>query len=307
MDIAFVSGVMSASLDKLLTQSHLNSFKNMTRQSFLSLLKTHQYGFASQSNIDQIMVEETLKHRNFLTSIIDKDHLIFKVLYISFDHLFLSNLMKSYHLGMPYHKHMDGLSNYDESRYEDYVLNHNMGLLDLEDVAFLDKLIERTKGLDAQSISDQVIKILHDQICGSFNKKTDKAILKYLNLETTILNVMLFVRSKRLNKDIDYLEKNILNYGMIEKNILLEQYAKSLNEFGNYLQLHFDVEITEAFKHQNDSDFLSKLNESFKVYQDDLLQDLSFENLNLAPVIYYTLLKRNEINQLKKLYYEIKE
>lgn len=307
MDKSFVSGVMSGSMDKLLTPSHLNSFKNLSRKAFLSLLKTHQFGLASDTNMDQIMLEEELKHKKNLLSIIDANNLVFKVLYLNFDHLFLSNLMKSFHLKLKYHKYIDGLSNMDEKRYEDYVFNDVVGLLDLEDVEFLKTLKEETKNLDAQDISDQVIKILHQHIIHLMDKKTDKNLVKYLNLKTTILNIMLLIRSKTYDKDQTYFESNILEGGMIDKHILFSLYDQSIETFGQYLKLHFDVRLTDIFKHVGTHQFLDMLNKGFKIYEDDLLEDLSFELSNLAPVIYYTILKRNELRHLKEMFYEIKE
>lgn len=307
MDMSFVSGVMSGAIDKLLTPSHLKSFEGKSRLDFLSLLKTHQYGLASDTHIDHIMLEEELKTKRYLLSLIDQESLIFKVLYLTFDHLFLSNLMKSYHLNLTYHKWIDGLSNLDENRYEDFIFNDVVGLLDLEDIEFLKYLKEATKNLDAQGISDQVIKILHQNIMSQIDKKTDMNLVKYINLETTILNIMLLIRSKTYDKNKTYLEDNILEGGMIDKHILVGLYDQSIEVFGQYLNLHFDVRLTDIFKQAASPQFLDLLNEGFKIYEDDLLEDLSFDLLNMAPVIYYTLLKRSEMRHLKEMFYNIKE
>ena len=307
MDIAFVSGVIAGSSSKLLTPSHLKNFDNISKKDFLALLKTHQYGFASDLNIDLIMLEEEKKHRQFLESVIDKDHFIFKVLYLTFDHLFLSSLMKSYQLGLKYQKPIDGLSNFNETRYETYIIDETMGLLDLEDKAFLDQLIEKTKDLDAQGISDCVIKILHDRIVQSIDKKTDPYVLKYFDFETTVLNVMLIIRSNKYNKDASYVDANILAGGMIEKHILLDLFDQSVSEIGKYLSLHFDERLTDLFKYIDRPDFLARLKDGFDLFMNDLLEDLSFQNMNLGPVIAFTVLKRREIENLKQRYYQIKE
>lgn len=307
MDISFVSGVIAGSNSKLLTPSHLKNFENISRKDFLALLKTHQYGFASDLSIDLIMLEEEKKHRQFLESIIDRNHFIFKVLYLTFDHLFLSSLMKSHQLGLKYQKPIDGLSNFNETRYEVYIIDQVVGLLDLEDKAFLDQLITETKDLDAQGISDRVIKILHNRIVQSINKKTDPYVLKYFDFETTLLNVMLIIRSNKYNKNLSYVEKNVLEGGMIEKHILLDLFNQSIAEIGKYLSLHFDERLTDLFKYMDRPDFLARLKDGFDLFMDDLLEDLSFQNMNLGPVIAFTVLKRREIENLKQRYYQIKE
>ncbi len=307
MDIAFISGVIAGSYSKLLTPSHLKNFENISRKDFLALLKTHQYGFASDLSIDLIMLEEEKKHRQFLESVMDKDHLVFKVLYLNFDHLFLSSLMKSHQLGLKYQKPIDGLSNFNEARYETYIIDETMGLLDLEDKAFLDQLIAETKDLDAQGISDRVIKILHDRILQSIDKKTDPYVLKHFDFETTLLNIMLIIRSNKYNKDIKYVENNILDGGMIEKHILRDLFDQSIVDIGKYLSLHFDERLTELFKYVDRPDFLAKLKDGFDLFMDDLLEDLSFQNMNLGPLIGFTILKRREIENLKQRYFQIKE
>ncbi|WP_025725385.1 V-type ATPase subunit [Acholeplasma granularum] len=307
MDIQFIEGVMSASYDKLLTPSHLKSFEDLSKRQFLDLLKTHEIGRVEKNNIDLMMLEEEIKHKEFLLSLIDKDHLIFKVLYINFDHLFLSNLMKSYHLGLKYQKLVDNLSNFDELRYENFIINSISGQLDLEEIEFLNNLIDVTKNLDAQSISDKIIMILHQNIMNQLNKKTDKVIINYLNTETTLLNVMLLIRSKKSNRDFQYFESNILGGGMIDKHILIELFNGSIEEFGKYLSLHFDSNLTDAFKHVSNIDFLSTINIAFDKYMDLFLEDMSFNNVGFSPVIHFTLLKRKQLRLLKEKYYQIKE
>jgi V/A-type H+-transporting ATPase subunit C len=307
MDISFVSGVIAGSNSKLLTPSHLKNFENISRKDFLALLKTHQYGFASDLSIDLIMLEEEKKHRQYLESIIDRDHFIFKVLYLTFDHLFLSSLMKSQQLGLKYQKPIDGLSNFNETRYEAYIIDQVVGLLDLEDKAFLDQLITETKNLDAQAISDRVIKILHNRIVQSTDKKTDPYVLKYFDFETTLLNIMLIIRSNKYNKNLSYVEMNVLEGGMIDKHILLDLFNQSIAEIGKYLSLHFDERLTDLFKYMDRPDFLARLKDGFDLYMNDLLEDLSFQNMNLGPVIAFTVLKRREIENLKQRYYQIKE
>lgn len=77
-----------------------------------------------------------------------------------------------------------------------------------------------------------MIKILYDRIIILFNKKIDNYIKKYIELEMIILNVMLLIRSIKYNKNIEYLEMNILSGGMIDKYILMELFDKLFIEIG---------------------------------------------------------------------------
>lgn len=82
-----------------------------------------------------------------------------------------------------------------------------------------------------------------------------------------ILNVMLLIRSIKYNKNIEYLEMNILSGGMIDKYILMELFDKLFIEIGQYLSFYFDVILIDVFKYVGKLNFLDILNDVFNVYR----------------------------------------
>lgn len=306
METSFIGGVIAASYDKLMSEAYLKSFEKLNRKDFLSLLKTHQYGKGMSHSFDQLMIEEEIKHKDFLESMIEKDHLIFKVLYLQFDHLFLSNMFKSYVLGVKYQKMIDGLSTFDEKVVETYIFEGSDLFLDRESKNLLDELILKTKELDAQALSDVVMSCLQDLILTKLDPK-DKVIRNFLCRQTDILNVLLLIRVKKYQMSQTYLDINLLSGGYIDKDTLRKLYDSSFDELKKYLEIHYDEHVTDLLKDPSKEQFLTKISDELYKSLNTLIVDYSFETFGFAPVIHLTLLKRFEMTHLKQMFYRIKE
>ncbi|CDR30574.1 V-type ATP synthase subunit C [Acholeplasma oculi] len=307
MDIEFIGGYIQARYDRLLKRNEFNAFSQGTKSDFLRLLNNYQYGLGEQNDFEMIILQEELKHKQFLLGLIDKDHLIFKVLYRSFDHLFLSNLFKSVLLGFKYQNTVHGLSNFNEEAVENYLIHGDGATIDLDLKAYLDELKLELMDLDGKELSDYIIYKLHLDIVRQFNKNTDVFIKRLVSLETDIDNVLLLLRTKLYKKDITYFEKNVLIDGTIEKHILVSWFSKSFDEISKNLSIYFDQDVTEAVKNQQHDRYLSHVSYKFMQSMDSFMEDLSFQGFNFAPVIHFTRLKRLEIENLKEIYYKLKE
>ncbi|VEU82013.1 hypothetical protein [Acholeplasma hippikon] len=306
MNLSFTNGVISAGFDRLLTDSHFAAFSNLSQSDFLDMLKTHQYGLTFSKNFEQTMLEEEYKHKLFLESLIDKKHIIFEVLYIKFNHLFLASLLKSFHLGVKYTPMMHGLTTYHETAFIDYIIYDNAKALDFDDKVFLDDLIKETSNLDAQGISDKIIQILHSNLLKKLNtKKIDASIKNYYETYTMIENVLYFIRAKKYKFSYEKVEENILKNSLIDKSIILSYYDLDLSQFGEYLKLHFNDEIVNVFKDTEAFDFLSKVYAKLDLAMSKLLGNFAFDNQTFGLMIYFTIKKREEIIRLKQMYYGV--
>lgn len=304
MNLSFTNGVISAGFERLLTDTHLSTFRQLSQSDFLEMLKTHQYGLTFSKNFEQTMLEEEYKTKQFLESLINKNHILFEVLYLKFNHLFLASLLKSYHLGVKYNETFKGLTTYDEDSFIQYLIFDNAKALNFDDKIFIDKLIENTKNLDAQAISDKVIQILHNDLMSRL-KNEDKAIKKYYETYTMIENVLYFVRAKKYKYELNQIEANLLQNDLIDKTIILSYFDKDIKEFGEYLKLHFDESITQSFKDLDAINALREIYNSLELAMSKVLSDFSFDNKSFGLIIYFTLKKREEIVKLKQLYYGV--
>lgn len=304
MNLSFTNGVISSAFDRLLSDNHLANFRQLSKSDFLDMLKAHQYGINFSKNFELIMLEEELKHKKFLESLIDKNHILFNVLYLKFNHLFLSSVLKSYHMGVKYTPILEGLTTYNQNHITEYLFKENTMLIDFDLKIFIDNLVDKTKNLDAQGISDKVMQILHEEILNSLPKK-DKSLNKYYHTYTMIQNVLFLVRYKKYNLSFDNLKENILENEIIDKHMLLNFFDKSFNELGEYLSIHFGESIKNVFKHDEHDDFLRNVLNMLELSMTDLLSTFAFDNDTLGLAIYYTIKKREEIIKLKQYYYQV--
>lgn len=304
MNKAFTNGVISSAFDRLLTDVHYQNFLNLSKNDFLELLKVHQYGITFSSNFEEIMLEEELKHKQFLLTLMDSKDIFFDVLYLKFNHLFLSNLLKSHHLGMNYQNFTKNLSTYKEESLIEYVINENDKLIDLKDKSFIDTLVLITKGLDSQNISDTVMLYLHEELLIRL-KYSDKYIRNYYEVFIMVENILFMIRAIKYKFDYQYTSKNILNNSIIEKHILLSFYDKSLEVFVKYLELHLPKEMLKVLLDLDSQTYFKNVSEVVNSRLSQLISDFSFINQGYALPIYFTVKKREEIIKLKQLFYGV--
>ncbi len=304
MDLGFAIGVVSSKYSELLEKINFNNLKDTPKDKFIETLNDYNYGIKTSNDFETIMLEAELKHKMFLESIIDSNSILFKVLYRNFDHIFLANLIKSYHLKLPYQSFIKGLSTFNEKVLEDYVLLSVDTTIDIELKGFIDNIINITKDLDAKSISDIVIKELNNSIYENINKM-DQALKWFYTLDTTIENILLFIRSKRFDQDLKYVETNYLKGSKIDFDYIKEYYLDVFDNLGKYLALHFNEEVIKVVKGFKDDISLNQLTDYFTSYFDNDINPYNFSYDTFGPVIDLTMKKRNEIVKLKKLFYGI--
>lgn len=306
INLWFVSGVVGASYDKLLTPIQLKSFENLTEEAFLKLLNTYQYGNSSGSNLDQIMLGEELKLKDFIIANLGNDHVLVSILYLSFDQLFLSSIYKELILGIkPKNPPMD-LSTFNEKAVRDFLTLGQDIYLDSRTKNILEKISTKVETLDAQGISDWVIQVLYETIIDELNqdKKSDSTVKKYLSELITIENILMILRSKRYQMGHTYVKENLISGGFIDLNILESLYDLSFSDIGNYLKLHYDDGVVEAFKDVNSSQFIKKIADAFDGYLFRQSEGYSYQAVGFGSLIDYVYKKRLEITKLKTLYYE---
>ena len=182
-----------------------------------------------------------------------------------------------------------------------YVLLSVDTTIDIELKGFIDNIINITKDLDAKSISDIVIKELNNSIYENINKM-DQALKWFYTLDTTIENILLFIRSKRFDQDLKYVETNYLKGSKIDFDYIKEYYLDVFDNLGKYLALHFNEEVIKVVKGFKDDISLNQLTDYFTSYFDNDINPYNFSYDTFGPVIDLTMKKRNEIVKLKLFY-----
>ncbi len=306
--LEFVSGVVASSYDKLLTPIQLKSFENISRESFLSLLNTYQYGDIASTTLDQIMLGEELKLKQFVQANLGRDHLLVSMLYVTFDQLFLSSIYKELNLGIKPKNPPENLSTFNEKAVREYLTLGVDIYLNERTKTILDQISLKIKeeNLDAQQISDWIIQVLYQNIKQDFDKlkKPDPAMKSYFEELMTIENILLILRSKRYQMGHDYVKANLLPGGIIDLHILEGLYHLSVSEIGHYLKLHYDETVVNAFNNENSDQFIKKVSDAFDRYVVKLSVGYSYQAIGYGSMIDFVMKKRNEIAKLKSYYYE---
>ncbi|MFA5692841.1 MAG: hypothetical protein WC907_04425 [Acholeplasmataceae bacterium] len=306
MELTYLNGVIQAKYSDLFNPAILNNFKGLTKNSYLSLLDDYNYGISEKNDFEKIMLEAELKHKQFLESILNKNHLVYKVLYKNFDHIFLANLIKSFVLKIPYERLIKNLSTFNEKAFEDYVFLNIDTLISLEEKVFIDNLLNVSKGKDPKTISDIVYRVLNEEISNHL-KTNDKAIIWYQQLDNTINNILTLIRTKRFNEDINYLKDNYIKDSLIEVDYLLPYYNLNSQSLGEYLSIHFNQDIKKYFNLSYDNINLNDLSNYFNQYLINNINPFNYDFDTLGPLIDLTLKKRQEIINLKQIYYDLGE
>jgi vacuolar-type H+-ATPase subunit C/Vma6 len=157
------------------------------------------------------------------------------------------------------------LSTFNEKAVRDYLTLGQDIYLDPRTKNILEKISAKVETLDAQGISDWVIQVLYETILDELNqdKKSDSTINKYLSELITIENILMILRSKRYQMGHTYVKENLISGGLIDLSILETLYDLSHIDIGNYLKLHYDDGVVDAFKDENSSQFIKRYADAF--------------------------------------------
>lgn len=275
--MSFTSGYFSAKT--LLKIEDYNNLSKLDSEQFFNYLRT--LGFSTNNDIENLYLNEHLKLRNDLEKFASEE--VRNFFYVSYDSLNIKQIYKSIKTNKKYLFHPLGIIGenaiYNALKHQDYTL------LKEEDKFIFDN-IHSNQHLNFKEMSDLVDNLIITKKAMFANTKELKT---YLKTEVTLTNILIILRSIKLN-----LKTPLLPGGYFELSDVKE-IIENEERFQHYLSKLF-VGHLEKLSLNN----LEKLFMELKVAFYEIIRQITYTEEGI--VLSYVYKKFIELENLKKLY-----
>lgn len=275
--MSFTSGYFSAKT--LLKIEDYNNLSKLDSEQFFNYLRT--LGFSTNNDIENLYLNEHLKLRNDLEKFASEE--VRNFFYVSYDSLNIKQIYKSIKTNKKYLFHPLGIIGenaiYNALKHQDYTL------LKEEDKFIFDN-IHSNQHLNFKEMSDLIDNLIITKKAMFANTKELKT---YLKTEVTLTNILIILRSIKLN-----LKTPLLPGGYFELSDVKE-IIENEERFQHYLSKLF-VGHLEKLSLNN----LEKLFMELKVAFYEIIRQITYTEEGI--VLSYVYKKFIELENLKKLY-----
>ncbi len=275
--MSFTSGYFSAKT--LLKIEDYNNLSKLDSEQFFNYLRT--LGFSTNNDIENLYLNEHLKLRSDLEKFASEE--VRNFFYVSYDSLNIKQVYKSIKTNKKYLFHPLGIIGenaiYNALKHQDYTL------LKEEDKFIFDN-IHSNQHLNFKEMSDLIDNLIITKKAMFANTKELKT---YLKTEVTLTNILIILRSIKLN-----LKTPLLPGGYFELSDVKE-IIENEERFQHYLSKLF-VGHLEKLSLNN----LEKLFMELKVAFYEIIRQITYTEEGI--VLSYVYKKFIELENLKKLY-----
>lgn len=298
-DLGYINGVIKSKSTQLIDLKQVEQLRHLSKSELVNTLESMQV-FKKQVSVDQSFYEDELLLMTLLKSLFPFDHVIFRLFFLTQDHITLTSIFKSYLLDMPLSISDDQLSLYKYSDVEEILTTDAT----VKTETALKNLFEDLKGKTSKEISDGVFKYLHQQLYKGVSQTMDTALKQYFVRYTDMQNVVLYFRCKVFNLALDVFESSFLSHGSIDIDYFKESYDRSIEIALESLKRFYPVHLFKCLKAIDSQAFLAILYDDLDNHLMELIDEFTYQLDGLSPTLEYVLKRRLRMKIIKQIYYE---
>lgn len=280
-DFILAASIIKVKEKKLLTEQKLIRMLEInTSKEILKILNDTDYsysmlGITSEDMYEEILFKEMKRVYSFARELAKKDQKIVDILSLKYEYQNLKLLLKN------------DISNINLDKY---ILD--TGIKDKERLNSSFKKVKNIKNIQEATII--LDKMYLEHLNDIANELEFDIFKKYSKLVIDKYNVVTFLRLKKQNKNIDYVEDIFVDNGSINKDELIKIYEN--NDYIKVFKKYSDSKYWDKFEKNNN------ISEIEKMY-DNLIIELAIEykNVNIGPepIFTYILAKEYEMKALR--------
>jgi len=245
--------------------------------------------------LDSVLTEEQNKAYKLVTSIIGDSPLV-SLLKVRYDFQNLKALIKSEILGIAPDSMLVDSGNISLQSLKDGFRERDKKLLNGAIAAVSETAIkEASETGDPQRIDILVDKACFDYIMNGCEDSGFDFLSEYFNAKADLINVMIFIRCRRMGKDATFFEDALLPYfGAIKFNKLKEYYNRPFEDFYEMLS---NTSYRNVFVGDNNS--VKELEWRITDYLNGLVNKMNSVSFGPQVVVGFLLGKENEISNIR--------
>lgn len=294
MNYSFQIGYYKAKQSQLLTKTHYETLSGLDDTGFFGFLRDH--GFGSFENIHDFYKKSIMDLKKELETTLEQDPLT-TFFFLDFDTLYTKLIAKHIHYGISYE--LDRLSTIDENliynalKHQDYTFLKES---DKETFEFINKHKDITPKILSDVIEEAFLMRKHNLA------KHNGDLLFYLEVESTIKNILTLLRAKRASLSSHDLKSSIQPFGLFDKTKATLLYTYSREELEHYFSNLYVGYIGNAVKRYHQTHDLNKLSIELEKDLLEIIKPRSYTSDTFGPIMYYVCLKKKEIENIQVLY-----
>lgn len=268
---------------KLLTEQKLiKMLETNTSKEIIKILNDTDYsysmiGITSDEMYENILVNETKRVYNFAREMAKDYQDIVDILALRYEYQNLKLILKN--------------SN-SNSNLDDLVID--TGIKNREK---LDQNYNLVKNIKDKQVSAIILdKLYFEHIYELAKKMKDFDIFtKYVKILIDKYNVVTFLRLKKQNKNIDYIENIFVENGNISKNELIKIYDNNSSYINNFKK-YSDSKVWDIFEKEQNIALIEKMYDNMVI---NLARDYRNVTIGPEPIFTYILAKEYEMRTLR--------
>ncbi|WP_073507782.1 V-type ATPase subunit [Streptobacillus notomytis] len=265
---------------KLLTEQKLiRMIETNTLKDILKTLNDTEYAFSmagvtNDEMYEKILFNETKKVFNFVRELAKKEQGIIDLIALKYEYQNLKLRLKN---------------DYSNSDLEKHILDTGMKKVDFEN-----KLLIAKKEKDLQKASILLDKMYLADVYRNSRDLNEEIFIKYSNIVIDKYNMVTFLRLKKQNKNIDFVENMFVDGGSISKDDIIKVY-----ENDTYLPVFKKLTIAKYWDRFEKDSNISEIEKMF----DNMIINLAIDYRNVIigpePIFTYIIAKEYEMKALR--------
>ncbi len=297
--IAHKTAVDSESLMKIVDSRSVDTAVKILEEKGLSLSAAVSSGHEGVlKRLDSALTEELNKSYSLVTSIIGKSELV-TLLKVRYDFQNLKALIKAEMLGISPDSMLVDSGNISLSALKDGFRERDKKLLDGAVASVSEVAVKEA----SESGDPQKIDLIADKACFEYimsrSKKSGFDFLsEYFNAKADLTNIMIFVRCRRMGKDLEFFSYAMLPYaGAVKLEKLKEYYNRPMEDFYEMLSSTSYRKVFEVFDSADIS--VGVMESRVADYLNGLVRKMNSVSFGPQVVVGFLLSKENEISNIR--------
>ena len=297
--IAHKTAVDSDTLVKIVDSRSVDTAVKLLEEKGLSLSSAVSEGTEGiLKRLDKALTDELNKSYSLVTSIIGSSELV-TLLKVRYDFQNLKALIKAEKLGISPDSMLVDSGNISLKALKDGFRERDKKLLD----GVIESVSEKTIKESSETGDPQKIDLIADKACFEYimsrSKKSGFDFLsEYFNAKADLTNIMIFVRCRRMGKDLEFFSYALLPYaGAVKLEKIKEYYNRPVEDFYEMLSSTPYRKVFEDFDFENIS--VSAMESNITEYLNSLVRKMNSVAFGPQVVVGFLLAKENEISNIR--------
>jgi vacuolar-type H+-ATPase subunit C/Vma6 len=303
MAYTYLVGVIRSIEDKLLTKVQIEKLSKTSRHGFLKTLRGFGYG---AKDIGKTLEEILNDEMSGLKALFDENTPNEKetnLLFLPLDALLIKYWYKQKLFGDISASGLDVPSILKSSVVKKAILEANYEELPKEFIPLFVELNKTlTVSINPRSLSNIIDQAIYGFMFKSINLLTSSGLVTYLKQKVDFTNIMSLLRGRALKWTIEDTNGVLIKGGSIPLLTLMESFKKTGESFVLTFKPFYNELLLSPLKLFQKTRDWSALEKSLDMIILEEVKTHAFDSFEIGPVLYYFLLKKEEIVSIRNAY-----